>query len=279
MNVFIEKNFRTPIRFLGAIKNKFQKRFGNLLVLKTKYENYDLYYSKGTSIVERFLREGAYEKSSIDCITKYLSKIQNHKCFVDIGANIGMVSLAILNRVDNVTVYSFEPGPHQLNLLKKNIAKNKLKDKVKIYSEALCNKQGESSFSVHSHEDVSGDGFIDTNRAGKTEIIKVKTDTFDNWWKNQGMPEIDFIKIDTEGAEYLILQGMAEFLKNYSPAMLIEIHPQNIKNYNHNIDDLIKLIKELNYKIYNNKNEVIDNSVLDILNSQNGGEYLLIREI
>ena len=85
-------------------------------------------------------------------------------------------------------------------------------------------------------------------------MINVKLNTLDNIFEEN---KVDLIKIDTEGAEYSILQGAKSLLKKSSPKILLEYSNDNLSQFNLSIHDLNNLIEDLNYKISWIKNENI----------------------
>lgn len=250
------------------IKAFFKKIFGapaerfddaDKPVLSIPYKGFNVSYSEGTSLIERIRNTGDYEPEVTACIAVELQNDAQPQ-ILDIGANIGLISLGLLAAKKNASVFAFEPGPHQHMLLKKTIAGNQLESRIVLSDVALSNKKGEATFRIHSSRDASGDGFVDTERAGPTKSITVQTDTLDNWWNAAGKPAINFIKMDTEGSEYYILQGAREMLCELKPKMLIEINLQNIRNYPFSLQDLLTLIDSLNYELYSMEREKIDES-------------------
>lgn len=235
---------------------KFFKK--SIKIHQMPFGKYQIYYSKGTSIIERYKRDGAYEKDFVLHLLRTLNKIEGEKVFIDVGANIGMISLLCLSELDNLTIYAFEPGKHQFDLFTKTIQENKLTSKIKLNSLALSNTKAIVDFHVHDPEDVSGDGFIDTKRAGKTSLTKVQTDTLDNWFDENKPSRIDVIKIDTEGAEFYILQGSQKIIQKFKPVIYLEINDKNIRNYPFEITDLLNYINCMNYQIFTLKSEVVN---------------------
>lgn len=221
------------------------------------FKGFDLCYSEGTSIVERYKSLGHYEQDFVDVLVRYLGD-NSAVSFVDIGANIGMISLSLLEKLKDLKIYAFEPGPHQADLFERTIQMNNLSKKIELSRIALKDQKGFDFFHVHKTMDVSGDGFIDTERAGKTRKIKVETDTFDNWWKSRNKPDIKYVKMDTEGSEYWILKGAQEFITQCKPILFIEINDKNIRNYPFKIDDLINYIESFGYEIKTLEEEAVD---------------------
>lgn len=233
---------------INKIKFIFNKKAPE--IKSVVYAGFKVFYSDGTSIIKRFLSDGEYEPRVISCTEKILNKVTN-PIVLDVGANIGLFSLAVLKIKPQSQIFAFEPGPHQFSLLAETVKTNNLNNNIKLFQIALCNKNGSSNFRVHDSQDASGDGFIDTERAGKTKKITVLSQTLDTWLQNNSnLKSVDLIKMDTEGSEFWILNGAFNFFKEFKPAIIMEIYPMNIKNYPFEISDLVIRIEDLGYKIY-----------------------------
>jgi FkbM family methyltransferase len=139
-------------------------------------------------------------------------QFKNDAVFVDIGANIGSVSLYVDNfnkcrdNTNKIRVYAVEPEPNNLLLLKQNI-KNNPTENITLVNNAIwhesknvfiTNKGGNSSI-------VNGDTTESTSVLAIT--IKDLIDLYD-------IKEIDVMKIDIEGAEFdLIINTPSEVLE------------------------------------------------------------------
>ncbi|MBK9590963.1 MAG: FkbM family methyltransferase [Crocinitomicaceae bacterium] len=199
-------------------------------IISIPYCGYKLFYSEGTSIVERFKRDGKYEQATLSAILNAIKDTQATN-FIDIGANVGLIALAVLENNPSIKVFSFEPGPHQFKLLQKTCNENNLSDRLSLSPLALSNENGTSVFHIHSNDHASGDGFLDTERAGKSQKIEVNTRRLDDWWIEQGKPLIKVIKCDTEGAELFILQGAEQLIKSNQPQIILEIYSATFLKY------------------------------------------------
>ena len=80
-------------------------------------------------------------------------------------------------------------------------------------------------------------------------VIIIKTEIFDNFIDNNRIENVDLIKIDVEGAEYNILNGMRKTLERFHPLIFLEIHPTMISQFGHNVDEVIGILEEFNYSI------------------------------
>jgi len=264
------KNLKTVVRKLfGNSKDDSKKVITNI-----NYKGYKVFYSEGTSLIERIKKTGEYEPEvTKKIITELISN--SSPIIIDIGANIGLISLSVLAEKNKAKIFAFEPGPHQNKLFKQTIVENKLDNTIILENIALSNKKGYAKFRIHNSNDASGDGFIDTERAGPTKSITVQTDTLDNWWNENRSPNIDFIKMDTEGSEYYILQGAKDLIKALKPKIIIEINTMNIKNYPFSIDSLFQLITSLGYEVYSMENIRINSNNIEE-NLKKNDTYLLI---
>lgn len=132
----------------------------------------------------------------------------------DVGANVGEWSAGVLRQASNVQLYSFEPIPAVFNTLQKNVASHA----VKFFNMAFSNTQGIQEFQYYVNHSVLSGLFerpiLLTHVHETPQIIQVTTDTLDNFCNAHAVESIDFLKIDTEGAELAILQGSMELLQN-----------------------------------------------------------------
>jgi FkbM family methyltransferase len=156
--------------------------------------------------------------------------IQNHvkrgDIVLDIGAHIGYHTLAFAKLVgDKGIVYAFEPDPDNFGLLKKNIEMN---DYNNIISEqaAISNKTGKILLYLSKYNE--GDHQIYDSKEDR-DHIEVRCLKLDDYFKNRKI-NINFIKMDIQGAEGLATEGMATLLDtNNHLKMIIEFWPAGLK--------------------------------------------------
>ena len=230
------------------------ERFSNIgkFIRYRNYFGYKLFYScsrNGTGIINHIMCGRTYEQETCDFIKKSLDNVENPG-FVDIGANIGLISIYMLKKIPKIKIYAFEPSPHQNMLFEKTIKENYLEDKIKLFKVALGEEDGEATFFAHNSANCSGDGFKDTGRGGNTKEIKVETTSLDSWCNKNNSPKIDLIKIDTEGAELYILMGAKEAIIKNSPIIFFEMQEVNYKVYGYNWVDILNFFNTVGYSIY-----------------------------
>jgi FkbM family methyltransferase len=139
---------------------------------------------------------------------------------VDIGANVGFITMLLGELVGkNGCVLAFEPNPENCRLLLLSIEKNGF-DHVKLFPFALSETIGAAYF--YSAHGSNGGVWPKADRVLiKPNSYVVPTMRLDKVCYEQ----IDFIKIDVEGAEYLALTGAEEIIRRFRPIIVSEFCP------------------------------------------------------
>lgn len=230
------KNMIPPI-FYEFIRQKIKtKKFRPIWnELKYKPLNGIKLFFDPTGPWQKKMLEGSYDSFLFDRL-----KTMNleGKIIFDIGAHIGYHSIYFSRLVGkNGKIFAFEPHPKNVERFRLILEKNKNElDNISVYDFAISDKVGTEEFNLN--EDVesgrsSGNfiGHADTfwNRNVYTEKHfkkrSVKTFSIDSLKYNLIIDESpDIIKIDVEGAEYLVLLGARQILKTKKPILFIEIH-------------------------------------------------------
>lgn len=182
--------------------------------------------------------------------------IQQGFTCVDIGANLGYYSFFLSKLVgNNGNVYAVEPVPLFAKILKSNVQRTHINN-VTIYPFALGNEEKETKMGMPI--------IVDSVHHGMTQIVTNSLESYERLFDVtmkipdqlfQHIKHIDFIKIDVEGFEHLVLSNMIETLKRHSPII------QGEMSGNENRKKCFTLLNELNYHPYlleNNKLEKTD---------------------
>jgi FkbM family methyltransferase len=152
-----------------------------------------------------------------------LENIRRSRCFIDIGANCGIYT--ILGCVINpqVRAVAVEPVPKVFAALANNVAQNNLNSRVTTLNIALGDANGTVSF--HEAEDSTmGSLAVDGYRGQKGRVIQVDARTLDSIVEELNI-EPDFLKIDVEGFEHLVLGGASVVLSKFRPRIVLEANP------------------------------------------------------
>jgi FkbM family methyltransferase len=163
------------------------------------------------------------EYSEID---KFIAKYQtSFDLAIDVGANIGLVTLPLSKKFNKIV--SFEPDILNFNTLKRNLDLN-------LFDNIVCNllAVGDSSTTMELsiNRVIDGDGMINTglsslckkNRIYSKQITTVGVVTIDDYFSDNEINNLSFLKIDTEGYEYYTFLGAFETIKLFLPTIFYE---------------------------------------------------------
>ena len=159
----------------------------------------------------------------------------------DVGANIGFFTILCSRLVGpQGKVYAFEPIPENVVTLRHNIALNKLTNVV-VVEQALSASTGTAEMFVSpwsAFHSLNVDGASKRENHGPDGgQITVETVTLDEFVQRDGVSAPDLIKLDVEGAELLVVEGMRETLHTVQPLLLVEVHDTN-REYGEFVDSI-----------------------------------------
>lgn len=144
------------------------------------------------------------------------------KFIIDCGANIGISVFYFRWCYPKAKILAFEPNPEAVLYLNKNVSENNLLD-VNVLPIALGGNTGEVDFFVEQVMEASTGSSLSSGAHDKDneKVVKVKIDLLSNYI-NQ---EIDFLKLDIEGAEAMVIEDLREKGKfKFIKEMSIEYH-------------------------------------------------------
>lgn len=159
------------------------------------------------TMVHRNRRRFKSEKTELQAL---INDIRQDDVVYDIGANTGLYTLFAAKACPDAEVIAFEPYPPNVDLLKQDVDRNKLQN-VEIVDVALSDSVGNIEFSQPHEADVGyGSSSIVTNESEAT--IEVPTTTGDQLIADGEIPTPNVVKIDVEGSESLVLEGLEKAL-------------------------------------------------------------------
>lgn len=179
--------------------------------------NTKLVVKKGLKGATGNIYTGLHEFSDMGFLLHFLRK---EDLFFDIGANIGSYSILAAGCKGTRTV-AFEPIPSTFEWLRKNINVNNLNDIVKGCQIGIGSSKGIYHFS--KFYDTVNHVVINPENKESEEIIEVPVENFDTMAQIEGIPNL--VKIDVEGFETEVLNGMSQSLKSGNlNAIIIELN-------------------------------------------------------
>lgn len=204
--------------------NRYQTQFGNICCLPNDKE-----FVKALSIGKM------YEEDLI--VSKIIPFFNNSQKYVllDVGAHIGSHSIIYSKYIPNCEILSFEPQSVLYNILDKNICDNDISN-CTIYNNAVGHKAMTTSLSKYvcdyyantiseikyNVENTINYGAIGLGENGEN-VSMITIDSLN-------LKQCDYIKIDVEGAEVLVLMGAVNTIKLFHPIIFFEENGLNVNN-------------------------------------------------
>jgi FkbM family methyltransferase len=227
--VFLKRKLRPP----GTV---FIESHGNMMYADSKDEG----------VLPLLQAGGIYEEYETGLFKSLLGP--------GIGANIGHYSLIAARMVgDTGHVYSFEPDPHNYDLLTRNIGLNDFTN-VTALNMAVSNMKGSMTLYLDKYN-LGGHSMSSENVLIAAGEVEVETVTLDDFFYDGRDGRVDVIKMDTQGAEGFIVEGAERLLEENDPVILMELWPFGLRNAGYDPATLVVNLERLGYHF-----KVIDKS-------------------
>jgi FkbM family methyltransferase len=146
-----------------------------------------------------------------------------HATMLDVGANIGSVSLFWSAQSPTLRIHAYEPNPAAFETLQRNVQGNQLQPRMTIFPDAV----GRASGTLHLWVDVPTDlstAYGDQSPIEGGRRIPVAMVGLDEAWQRMNRGPIWLLKVDTEGAEADILEGASRQLLDAVQCAIVETH-------------------------------------------------------
>lgn len=200
-----------------------------------------------------------YEPAQTQVVKKY---VKEGNVVVDIGAHVGYYTLLFAQLVGQKgKVYAFEPDPVNFELLKKSVEVNGYQN-VTIIQKAVSDKNSKVKLYLGDNNRAIN-RIYDAKMNDTQKVIEVDSVRLDDYFKNHE-GEIDFIKMDVEGSETSVIDGMPSILQKTKTLKIItEFYPYLIRKFGKEPEEFVQSLLTAGFKVY------------DILDDKNGGIYPL----
>ncbi|MCI2426187.1 FkbM family methyltransferase [Candidatus Acetothermia bacterium] len=175
---------------------------------------------------------GNYEQEKQILFTR---TVREGSIVYDVGAHVGFYTLLASEIVgQSGKVIAFEPLPRNLCYLNKHLSLNKCGN-VKVIEATVAEESGTAFFTEGADSSM---GHI--SLAGNIEIKKV---AIDELVLNREIPPPEYLKIDVEGAELLVLSGAKKILHDFAPVIFLATHGAGIHQ------QCCEILKSLGYQL------------------------------
>lgn len=190
-------------------------------------------------------------ESENQVLEKFVGDLRSDDVVFDVGGHLGLYTCFAANTVVEGQVVSFEPFPPNLVRMLGNVQKNN-RSNVKIISGALGNDSGIVPIQSPTLTEDYGSPAIEMS---ETTTLNVPSLTGDQIVNSGAIPEPNVVKIDVEGAEGLVIDGLEETLKSGECRQIFcELHPpashrSDVTDFGYTVSDVREKIQSLGFRI------------------------------
>lgn len=236
-------------------------------LVTNKYGRQYWIYTNDSFYQQRIANAGPYQKQNLICLRRL---VPHAKVILDVGMNIGMNSIEYATFAD--TVHGFEPTPQTFDMAVRNIALNKDKATTKTWfkdnPEASMVSKGNiiphnyglgnvpGKFEILIKKDNAGHNHIDNidvpTKTGKQRHrrveppkVEIEVKTIDDL----NFPEIDIIKIDTEGYEFPVVLGAEKTIDRLRPIVQLEMVEGQPERFGYTCQEILDWFTAKNYTV------------------------------
>ena len=189
-------------------------------------------------------------------LTSFLAtRLHEGDVFVDVGANIGYFTLLASRLVGRTgEVRAIEASPMTYARLVDHIARNHATN-IEAVNAAVSDRPGTARIFRGSESNIGATGIVP--KSGRRYECEVAADRLDSLLPPASLHRVRFVKIDVEGAEWLVIDGMRDLLKHGQESLeiLVELQPKSLKEHGKCVEDVVRLFAEFGFWPYRIEND------------------------
>jgi FkbM family methyltransferase len=193
---------------------------------------------------------GCFEPNEMYLLSRLLQRGQT---FVDVGANIGLYSLAAAQLVGGGgRILAFEPSLRECALLQRNVDRNSL-SQVSVDTRALGDADNSEAILHLADEQHGGQNTFGAVVYKNVRVVGdaiVQMTTLDQAIVESRVDRVDVVKIDVEGAEFSVLLGASELLSKLRPVLMLELQDESLVAQGSGADAVVGLLSGFDYRMY-----------------------------
>jgi len=230
--MFSKKNLK-KVPFVKRVYPSLMKIFYKNKKIKFKYFGLNFEGNFSEPMDKEIFLFNNYENLQIEFLLNNIKKY-DLKYFIDIGANSGIYSLIVKDKFHKIRIKSFEPVKKTMTKFKDNLKLNKKLKNIKLYEFGLSNKNTKLLMKAKIRDDyIQSSGYGVVKEENNLKNLHIENNIFKIGDSVIKLKNRDIsIKIDAEGHEHEVLQGLNKLL-NYNRIFLqIEIFDKNFNKIN-----------------------------------------------
>jgi len=245
--------------FVKLIPPNYLYREGSRRLVEREGINYELDIS---DYVDHSIYFGIEDRS----VNRLYQLLGDQNTILDVGANVGSILLNIAKLCQTAKIVGFEPDPRNFQRATNNIRLNTAlnvcvvnkglglkSETVKLYH--VNNKNAGMNRILNDSVAMTSSSVLDYD---EIQIVRL-----DDFIREEGLTNIDLIKIDVEGYELNVLMGAEDTLKRHRPTLFIELDDDNLRAQGQSARELVNFISCLGYDMRRADDNAVINEETD----------------
>ncbi len=214
-------------------------RFAEMTLTRRTVEGADMTFFANDHIGRHLYLTGQFDPT---CVEVLLNFARPDDRILDIGANVGYVSCALLKRLPACRLAAIEPVPEVHELLTRNVAGAGGSRAVALRA-AVSNEVGPGAMVVPAGNRGASHLVSAARPPGAVPVERIAGDQV---MARSGLDRVDLIKIDVEGHETQVLQGLHGLLERFRPRAIVFEHHDDLSDPR---DPLRRFFEALDYEV------------------------------
>jgi FkbM family methyltransferase len=196
-------------------------------------------------------------------LSRYVAdRLRPGDAFVDVGANIGYFTLLASTIVGpSGKVLAIEASPTIHGLLLDNLRRNRVEN-VEALNVAAADREGSARVFLWPHSDIGKTSILATPQARYECDVPARP--LDALLPPELLERVRFVKIDVEGAEWLVISGMREALRRARPDLeiVVEVSPRELRAQGTSAEEVMAVFAAARFFPYRLENDYSAGSYL-----------------
>ncbi len=197
---------------------------------------------------------GSFQKHVFD--SKHF-KLPDDGVVLDVGGNVGVMSLFFAQKVPDGMVHAFEPTHYAYKKFQKNLNLNPQLKRIITLNQCFvsANPTKEPELVAYSSWKIAKEDHSATihkvHGGSAKDSSGIAAITIDQYCKENNINRVSLIKIDTDGHELEVLKGAKKTIEKYKPIIVFELCTYIMKERGFTFEQVEQFFSSLNYKLFN----------------------------
>jgi len=235
---------KTPKGRYAAVARMWMRRFPSVPVPCRLW--FGAWWLASPGVIDTMVMEGTFEPAELRFVEGFLKPGMT---VLDVGGHHGLYTLLASKCVGKTgRVITFEPSSRERAILERHVKINR-RDNVKIETMAVGSEIGRGKLFVVEGAEDGCNSLRPPNTESRSHAGEVAVTTIDVYLAGKNIGQVDFLKMDIEGAELDALKGSRGLLRSGArPVVLAEVYDIRTEPWGYKSREIVRYLEDLGYR-------------------------------